>query len=290
MNMATHRKSLLLSLLPFLFLFLNFYELPAPAFGGKGSRPAESDPCNTLNTAFRAGEKLVYKVYYNWGFVWLSAGEVTFRVIDDDDQYHYQVVGETYETYDWFFKVRDYFDTWVQKENLLPIMSVKSQLEGKYRLYDYITYDQFRRTCYNERGKASNDIRERKTYQIEPCMHDMVSILYLARNIDLNSFDKGDEFPIKIFADKKIWPLSVRYGGRETGKKIRELGKYNTLKFSPQVIEGDIFPKGTELNVWVTDDANHLPLLIESPLTVGSVRAVLKKYEGLRHPLTAKVE
>jgi hypothetical protein len=228
-------------------------------------------------------------VYYNWNFVWLSAAEITFRVIDDDDQYHYQVVGETYEGYDWFFKVRDYYDTWVQKDNLLPIMSIRNVEEGKYRLYDYITFDQFRKTCYNERGKAKNDIRERKTYHIDACMHDMLSILYYARNIKFNTYKVGDSFPIKIFADKETWPLLVKYRGMEAAKKIKGLGKYNTLRFSPQVIEGGIFPEDTEMNVWVTDDKNRLPLIIESPLSVGSVKAILKSHKGLRYPLNAKL-
>ena len=119
-------------------------------------------------------------------------------------------------------------------------------------------------------------------------MHDMVSILYYARNLDFKNFKTGDSFPIQIFADKETWPLTVTYRGREAGKKIKDLGQYNTLRFSPQVIERDLFPENTEMNVWVTDDANRLPLIIESPLKVGSVKAVLKSQKGLRYPVAAK--
>ncbi len=288
MRVKVNRKKLFFKSMLFPLFFLNFFsqKIDLPETGGKTS--LNQDPCFSSNTTFKAGEKLSYKVYYNWNFIWFSAGEVTFQVIDDDDQYHYQVIGETYESYDWFFKVRDYFDTWVQKDNLLPMMAVKTQLEGKYRLYDYVNFDQSRKTCYNERGKAKDDIRERNNFQIGHCMHNMVSILYYARNLEFQNFRSGDSFPVQIFEDKKTWPLSVRYGGREEGKKIKELGRYNTLKFSPEVIEGDIFPKGAELNVWVTDDNNRMPLLIESPLRVGSVKAILKKHEGLRYPVSAK--
>lgn len=248
-----------------------------------------SDPCHTVNTSFTAGEELTYKVFYNWGFVWLSAGEVTFRVLDDDDQYHFQVVGETYDSYNWFFEVNDYYDTWVQKDDLLPVMSIKSLLEGKYRLYDYLTFDQYRRTVYNERGKAKDDIRERKRYNLDGCMHDMVSILYYARNLDFENLEAGDNFPINIFADKEIWPLNVRFDGREANKKVKGQGKFNTLKFSPQVIEGDVFPEDADVSVWVTDDGNRIPLIIESPLSVGSAKAVLKSHKGLRYPVAAKV-
>jgi hypothetical protein len=247
-----------------------------------------ADPCRTANTTFQVGEELTYNVYYNWNFIWLDAGEMTFRVIDEDDQYHFQVVGKTYESYDWFFKVRDYYDTWVQKDNLLPIMSIRNILEGKYTLYDYISFDQFRKTCYNERGRSKGKVKEWNTFHIDPCMHDMVSILYFARNIDFSKYCSGQSFPIKIFADKETWSLNVKYKGKETGKKVRGQGKFNTLIFTPEVIAGKVFPEGAELTVWVTDDPNRLPLLIESPLSVGSAKAVLKSYKGLRHRLTAK--
>ena len=37
------------------------------------------------------------------------------------------------------------------------------------------------------------------------------------------------------------------------------------------------------MNIWVSDDKNKVPLLIESPISVGSIKAVLKSYSGLRH-------
>lgn len=247
-------------------------------------------PCTTDNTSFVAGESLTYKIYYNWNFVWVPAGELNFRVNDEDDQYHFQVIGKTYDSYNWFFEVEDYFDTWVQKESLLPVRAIKSIREGKYRLYDDLTFDQFRHRVYNERGKAKDDIRERLHFDLDGCMHDMVSILYYCRNIDFSASRPGDAIPIQIFADKEKWPLSVTFKGREPEKKIKGAGRYKTMQFSPQVIEGDLFPDGAQVNVWVTDDANKLPLLIESPLSVGSVKAILIDHKGLRHPVQARID
>jgi len=46
-------------------------------------------------------------LYYNWNFVWLSAGEVIFEIKDEGDYYHIDVTGRTYASYEWFCKVRD---------------------------------------------------------------------------------------------------------------------------------------------------------------------------------------
>lgn len=37
--------------------------------------------------------------------------------------------------------------------------------------------------------------------------------------------------------------------------------------------------------VWVTDDANRIPVLVESKILVGSVKAYLSGTKGLRHPI-----
>ena len=121
------------------------------------------------------------------------------------------------------------------------------------------------------------------------CMHDILSVVYYARNIDYDNFDAGQTFPVKIFMDKEIHPLQVKYKGKEAKKKIKGQGSFNTIKFSPEVITGDVFEEGTEMNIWVSDDGNRIPLLIESPVSVGSVKAVLKSYSGLKHDLSAKV-
>lgn len=272
------------------FALLPFNGNNSPSNNLNFSENTSSDPCITENFAFISGEELTYKIYYNWNFIWLSAGEVTFKVIDDDDQFHFQVIGETYDSYNWFFEVKDYFDSWVQKESLLPIRAIKSIKEGKYRVYDDLTFDQSRNKIYNERGKAKDDIRERHNFEVDGCVHDMVSILYYCRNIDYSTIKVGESIPVKIFADKETWPLQVVYKGVESAVDVRGKGQFSTLKFSPEVISGNVFPEDAQVNVWASNDWNRIPLIIESPLSVGSAKAILKSYHGLRYPLVSSME
>jgi len=247
------------------------------------------EPCSAYNTAFQPGEEMTYKLYYNWNFVWIAAGEVTFRVTDEGTLYHLSAQGKTYKSYDPFYKVRDRYDTYVDKQTLLPVTSIREVQEGGYRLYDKITFDQNGRKAVSLRGK-SKDIAKPTEYKIDECMHDILSILYFTRNVDFNQISAGTNIPVKIFVDKATWPLKVRYLGREGNKKIKGLGRFKTIRFSPQVIDNDFyFKKGTEMKAWATDDKNKIPLMIESPLSVGSVKAVLKSYKGLKHSMAAKV-
>ncbi len=272
--------------------------LSAAVSPGAGGIEAPSSPsadsvaptsiCRVENTAFQDGETVVYKVFYNWNFVWLAAGEVTFQVKDLDDQYHLSVVGRTYKAYEWFYKVDDRYDTYIDKKTLLPRVSIRDVNEGKYRLYDKIVFDHQRNKARSLRGKTK-EAAELTEYDIESCMHDLLSIIYFARNIDYDELSAGTKVPVKIFIDQETWPLQVHYKGKEEEMRVRGMGKFRAIKFSPEVISGHYFRDGTEMNVWVSDDKNHVPLLIESPVSVGSVKVVLKEYKGLRYDLNAEL-
>ena len=121
-------------------------------------------------------------------------------------------------------------------------------------------------------------------------MHDILSVIYFARNLDYENMPEGTRVPVKIFMDKEEWPITVVYDGKDEEKKVKGLGKFRTIKFSPEITASDLFEKDAQMDIWVTDDKNKLPLLIAAPLSVGSVKAVLKDYKGLRYDMTAKVE
>jgi hypothetical protein len=248
-----------------------------------------TDVCETENNAFQAGEKIVYKLYYNWNFVWLAAGEVTFLVHDLPNQYHVMVRGRTYESYEWFYSVRDNYESYLDKKTLLPKIHIKDIQEGGYTRYDRTTFYQDKGRAVSARGKTRDDLKE-KEIPLEECMHDLISIVYYARNLDYEEMTVDQEIPIKILMDQEIYPLSLKYLGPEEDTKVKGVGRFKTQKFSPQLIAGDVFKEGDEMKIYVTDDENKIPVLIESPVSVGSVKAVLKSYTGLKYPMTAQVE
>lgn len=243
------------------------------------------DNCGGIeNHAFQGGEKLIYKLYYNWKFVWIPAGEVTFDVIENENDFEVFVTGRTYDSYNSFFEVDDRFYSRMDKETLLPTDFLRDIKEGSYLKYDSISFDQksHNANTYHGRTKETATIEE---WDLGECMQDMVSILYHVRNFDFESKKKGHKFPVKIFFDKEIFDLDVEYKGIKNKKKIKDLGKFDTYEFSPEVVAGEVFDEDTRMKIWVSKDGNKIPLQIESPVSIGSVKAVLKSYEGLKYPL-----
>ena len=87
----------------------------------------------------------------------------------------------------------------------------------------------------------------------------------------------------------EIHDIYIRYLGKERIKN-RDGRKFDCLKFKPLLVEGTIFESGEDMTVWVTDDQNRVPIIVEAKILIGSVKAVFVDAKGLRSPMTAEVE
>ena len=259
-----------------------------PQYNAEKAPSAATETClNVENNAFQSGEELTYKIYYNLNFVWIPAGEVIFNVSETGDQYHFSAEGQTYSSYEWFYKAYNKFDSYVDKTTFLPQVSTRLVKENRYKLFDKVQYDHKNRIANFERGDVKEVVLLRGTKKLEDCIHDMLSAVYYSRTIDYNAAKVGQEFPMKVFLDEETYSLKYRYMGNED-KNIRGIGKYSTIKITPQVVAGNVFNENSQMKIWASNDANRLPLMIESPVSVGSVKVVLKSYKGLKYPLSSK--
>ena len=107
----------------------------------------------------------------------------------------------------------------------------------------------------------------------------MMSSFYYLRTQDVKGMKKGDEIAIDMFMDSQVYPFKLRFLGKEVLKT--KFGKINTLVFRPLVQSGRIFKAEESVTIWITDDANKIPIKMQADLSVGSLRAELQDYQGL---------
>jgi hypothetical protein len=129
-------------------------------------------------------------------------------------------------------------------------------------------------------------ISDGKPYDVEKCTQDVLSAIYFSRCINYDKYKPGDKIPFSMFLDNKLYNLYIRYEGKD--EIHTKSGTFKALKIVPLLIEGTIFKGGDKMTVWVSDDDNHLPLRIESPILVGSIKVDLVNYENLRNPFGFK--
>jgi hypothetical protein len=243
--------------------------------------------CYIKNFAFKEGEVLKYQAYYNWGFIWLNAGFVEFKVKQTSyltrPVYHFDACGATHKSYEWIFKVNDKFESYLDKETLLPLWFNQNTYEGGYEAKNRYWFDYENKKVYLN-TENSKQASKRDTINLPPCTFDLISIVYYCRNLDFSKLAIGDLIPIKSIIDDELFDLYIRYLGKEKIKS-KDGTMYSCIKFSALLIEGTIFKGGEDMFIWVTDDLNRIPILVEAKILIGSVKAYFEKGEGLRYPI-----
>lgn len=89
--------------------------------------------------------------------------------------------------------------------------------------------------------------------------------------------------------DAEVYNLGLKYVGKET-IKLKSGEKYKALKFVPKLITGDLFKKDDDMTIYVSDDGNHVPLLVNAKIKVGSIKAMLSSVKNTKLPMSSKVD
>lgn len=228
------------------------------------------------NTAFKEGEILAYRLHYGPINAGVAILEVKPNILEINGRKVYHIVGSgfTKGSTDVFFKVRDRYETYMDKDALLPWLFVRRVNEGGYKFsQDYV---------FNHYTKKV-DIGNNQNFDVPPGIQDMVSAFYSARNLDLSNAKEGDVFSLNCFLDKEIWPLRIKFMGREVIET--DLGKVRALKFRPIVQKGRVFKHDEDLNVWISDDNNHIPLRAQADILIGSIKMDITSVKNLSNTL-----
>lgn len=232
---------------------------------------------NIRNTAFRAGEKLTYKVGYVIAGVKLNGGVATFTT--SLEKYRgrpvYHIVAEGKSTHDLFFKVRDKYETYIDTNTLQPYKFIRNVSEGGYKTFENVSFYRATNTVITNSG----------VYKVPSCVQDVVSAIFYARNIDFDKYHANDTIPFDMFLDRQVYHMHIRYLGRTTIRT--KYGKFHAIKFKPLLVKGNMFDGGENMTVWVTDDPNHIGIRIESPVTIGKVTVDLAACDKIRYPLSS---
>ncbi len=255
-------------------LLLMFLALPLYAAAqGPGMREVE-------NNAFTTNEILEYRIHYGL----INAGEARLEIMPEIKKfgkrqvYHMVGTGRTTGAFDWFFKVRDRYESYVDRHSIIPWYFVRRISEGGYKKSQKVKFNHFRNVAVSEEA----------TIEVPHDIQDVISAYYFCRTMNFDTADIGDIFPMHTYLDDEVINLSLKYIGKETVKV--KAGKFRCLKFRPVLLVGRVFKEEDDMTIWVTDDANKVVIRAEAEVLVGSIKMDLKKYSGLANPLHAKVK
>ncbi|MBU6324165.1 MAG: DUF3108 domain-containing protein [Bacteroidetes bacterium] len=229
------------------------------------------------NTAFKVGEKLTFRAHYGL----INAARITMSVdpvmqqIGTRKAFLVRTEGETLKSFDWMYKVRDKFDSYLDEESLAPLRYSMSKRENKYTASDAVIYYHEQKKLRNLKGELAMPVYTQ----------DIASAIYYARNLDFSTAKLNQSFPVDVYMDNKVYNLQFKFIGRETLNT--DIGKVRCIKLRPKLVVDRVFKDDDDMTIWVSDDKNKIPIRVESAIQVGSVKVDITAYENLKNSFDA---
>ncbi len=230
------------------------------------------------NNSFKIGEKLTFKIKYGFVTAGISVMQIKDeRIVSGRKVNHVIFEVNSVPSFDWIYKVRDRYETFIDKEGLFPWRFEQHIREGGYKR-DYSAYfDQRNNKAYTSEG----------IFDVPKYVNDIISAFYLARIFDYSDLKINDEIHLKNFHKGKSYNLDLIYRGRE--EIDVPAGKFKCIIIEPKVKAGGLFKSEGSIYVWLSDDKLKVPIKVKSKIVVGSIDAVLSDYSGLAGVLKAKI-
>ncbi|MBQ4819946.1 DUF3108 domain-containing protein [Aquimarina sp. MMG016] len=229
--------------------------------------------------AFDSGEWFKFRIHYGVFTASYATLEVKEEKLNNIPVHHVIGTGKSSGLLSLFFKVEDYYETYIDKNEVKPYRFIRNINEGGHTKDIEINFD-------HEKKKAlvfNKKYNTKKTFNTKGNVQDMMSSFYYLRNkIDASTLKKGDEFFVNMFFDNENYDFKLKFLGKEVIKT--KIGKVRCLKFRPYVQAERVFKEEESMTVWVSDDDNRMPLKIRAEILVGAIEADLIAFKGLKHP------
>lgn len=233
--------------------------------------------------AYDTGEWFKFRIHYGV----INAGYATLEVKDavKNNKKVYHVIGKGYTTgmSRFFFKVEDLYESYIDKVTGNPYQFVRKIDEGGYKKNQEGFFNQSSNKVVVKDYKKKTE----KNFSIPENTQDILSAFYYLRNHpNIDKLKVGESIAIDMFFDEETTKFKLKFVGREDINT--KFGTISTMVFRPLVKSGRVFKEEESLTVWISDDNNKLPVRIKASLAVGSIKADIDAYKGLKHSFKIK--
>ena len=229
-------------------------------------KDVEKIPRPTVNKAFAAGEKLTFEVRA----IGILGGYATLEVDD------YQTIGgrpcypltakaKSAFPFSSFYPVNDVQTSFFDAVDFITWRFQNDVHEGDYEAHNRESYDQLKHTVVRQHNQEPVE-----QVDVQPFTQDIISCFYYFRLLPL---DVGKKFLIPTCSGGKNYKMIVAVVSRE--KVTVPAGTFDCFKTKPFVKYGTVFRNKEDIDLWVTADSRHIPVLIKSAIVIGNIQVSL---------------
>lgn len=243
--------------------------------------------------AYTAGEKATYTLRYKFGLINTDVAKAYVSLdtvrIDGVKAFHCKVFGQTSGIFKRMFDVREDFQSWFSCDGVKPLRFWRDTYECGYKSRNDYKYIWDAENPYIDAQIYNTSIDSTQVLQIplSQCTFDLPSLYYFARNIDMTKVKKDVKYPMTFAIDEKAYNVYYIYKGK-VRKNIAGLGNVVCLWFKAKLLAGEVFSGKTDMDIYVSDDLNRVPLFFSAEISVGEAQGRLTEVSGLKYPMSWK--
>jgi len=214
------------------------------------------------------GERLRYEIH--WAGMVVGHAAIECLPTNDPGLLAIRTTSTANKAIQSLYPVRDTIQSLVDIASGLPVQFMKVQREGSYAADIRIDFRRAQSIAWVS-GSAKGKNRPDTAITLLGEEQDLLSSLMKVRSSEL---EPGKSLFLTMVDNRK------RFGSVEVKVLKREVldmdtGKVRTVVIEPKIHGDALFASKGRLWVWFTDDALHIPVRMESKITLGTIKAVL---------------
>jgi hypothetical protein len=237
---------------------------PPPAARPSAPKPLSKIPVQDAVVPFKGLEQLAFQVMFSKFTV--KAGELQFSVVERRDffgkvAWHFRATAQTVDTVRLLYPLDDQFDSYTDAARLTSL---------QYEMYLRESGQKQDMTWRMDTGEEAipGGI---SAARVTPGTRDPIGLLYALRAADWKS---TPELRVPVFEGRHLYDVQARLAQNASAVKV-PAGQFNASQISIRVFEKGHELTDTSFTLWLADDANRTPVLIEASLPIGSARVEL---------------
>ena len=243
---------------------------------------------------FQAGEVLKYDINFKWGPVMMKAGTANYTIqksfYEGNPTCKTTLDFRTTSFFDGIFKIRDTLFSHINND-IEPLYHIRKINEGKTHFWEEVFVESYGKDYTKVRVRKQNTetVKFDTTLVSDNAGYDMLSIFTFARTLNYPELTYGQTFHISSFVGKDKVNVTVHFKGQSVITKNRYT-KYKTYLLAVDIGDPAFNESKNAMEIWVSDDKNHVPLKLKAKLKIGAAEANLIFWENLKYPFTSEVK
>ncbi len=222
------------------------------------------------------GEKSILEVSYmgiSTGSIIVETKENT--LMDNREVYHIQTKLKTSSYYSYLYQVNDLGDSYLTKDEFLPLKFSLIQRQSSQDIDDLQLFDRQKLKAYSfyKRVTKDKEKKKQKEYSIPRFYQDPFSSLYFLRGLPMII---GKQYEIPIVNKGKVELLSATIKSKETLET--KIGKKEAFKVLVHTKHSGETIKGGYMNFWFSADERRIFLKFDAKIKIGKVTGEITSY------------